>query len=68
MMQLKELNPEGEAFFIKKDLTLLKHVDEVCAEIKHKEMKINILFITCGFLSMSGRTGEAVPFPFSLLF
>lgn len=66
--ELKGLQPDGEVTFIKKDLTLLKSVDEVCEEIKAKEKKLNLLFMSQGTLSLKGRDGEPTPdfpFPFS---
>ncbi|KAK3172250.1 hypothetical protein OEA41_005570 [Lepraria neglecta] len=47
--------PEAKARFIQKDLTLLKNVDEVCEEIKAKETKLNLLFMTTGTMSLKGR-------------
>lgn len=44
--------------FIKKDLTLLKNVDEVCDEIKSKETKLNLLCMTQGIMSLKGRDGN----------
>ncbi|KAI1041334.1 hypothetical protein LB505_002484 [Fusarium chuoi] len=44
-LELKELNPEGEYVFIKKDMSLLKNVDEVCRDIKSKETSLNVLFL-----------------------
>ncbi|KAG5764406.1 hypothetical protein H9Q72_007494 [Fusarium xylarioides] len=43
--ELKELNSEGEYIFIKKDMSLLKNVDEVCQDIKSKEAVLNVLFL-----------------------
>ena len=51
------MQPDAEAAFIQKDLTLLKNVDEVCNEIKAKETKLNLLFMSQGILSMKGRDG-----------
>ncbi|MCJ1430596.1 hypothetical protein MMC29_008514 [Sticta canariensis] len=44
--ELKAIQPDGQLTFIKKDLTLIKNVDEVCDEIKAKEKKLNLLFMT----------------------
>ncbi|KLO85987.1 uncharacterized protein LW93_14610 [Fusarium fujikuroi] len=49
-IELKELNPEGEYVFIKKDMSLLKNVDEVCRDIKSKETVLNVLFLSQGTL------------------
>jgi hypothetical protein len=48
--ELKELNPEGEYVFIKKDMSLLKNVDEACRDIKSKETVLNVLFLSQGTL------------------
>ncbi|KAF4555229.1 Short chain dehydrogenase-like protein 14 [Elsinoe fawcettii] len=47
---------DAECYFIKADVTLLKNVDDVCDQIMQKEKKINILFLSAGFMSMRGRT------------
>ncbi|KAI1062441.1 hypothetical protein LB506_006110 [Fusarium annulatum] len=49
-IELKESNPEGEYVFIKKDMSLLKNVDEVCRDIKSKETVLNVLFLSQGTL------------------
>ena len=51
------MQPDAETAFIQKDLTLLENVDQVCNEIKAKETKLNILFMSQGTLSMKGRDG-----------
>lgn len=53
--ELKQRNPEGEAFFIQKDVTLFKNVDEVCAELTQREKKIHCLFLTAGYMTLKGR-------------
>lgn len=54
--KLKELNPEGEAFFIQKDVSLIRNVDELCVELKQRERKIHCLFLTAGYMTLRGRT------------
>jgi short-subunit dehydrogenase len=49
-------NPDGEYIFIQKSLDLLKNSVEVIDEIKSREKKINILFLSAGGPDMS-RTG-----------
>jgi NADP-dependent 3-hydroxy acid dehydrogenase YdfG len=56
--ELKSFQPEGELTFIKKDLTLLQSVDEICEELKAKEKKINVLFMSQGTMSLKGRDGD----------
>lgn len=53
--QMKESNPDGEYIFLKKDLSLLKNVDEVCKEITGKEKAINLLVMSQGGLIMGGE-------------
>lgn len=58
--ELKELNPGGEYIFMSAELSLMKNVDELCAEIKAKEQVINILFLSQGTLRFSGSS-SALP-------
>ena len=62
--ELKTIQPAAETTFIRKDLTLLKNVDEVCNEIKAKEKKLNLLFMSQGTMSLKGRDGKP-PHPVS---
>jgi short-subunit dehydrogenase len=50
--ELSEVNAEGSYVFIKKDMSLLKNVDEVCRDIKSKETVLNVLFLSQGTLKM----------------
>lgn len=59
--ELKSFQPDGELTFIKKDLTLLQSVDEVCEEIRAKEKKLNLLFMSQGTMSLKGRDGNWLP-------
>jgi NADP-dependent 3-hydroxy acid dehydrogenase YdfG len=51
------INPEAQTRFIKGDVSSLRNVDKICDEIKQSENKINLLFLTAGILTMSGRNG-----------
>ncbi|KAH0337340.1 hypothetical protein KCU81_g8145, partial [Aureobasidium melanogenum] len=53
--ELEDLNPGSKAIFINKDISVLKNVDDVCLELQHREKKINILFLSAGYMSLSGR-------------
>lgn len=53
--ELKTIQPDAETTFIRKDLTLLKNVDEVCDEIKAREANLNLLFMSQGTMSLKGR-------------
>jgi NAD(P)-dependent dehydrogenase (short-subunit alcohol dehydrogenase family) len=57
--ELKSINSSSQVSFIQKDISLLKNVDEACSEIKSKEKVVNILFMTCGYLTMKGRDETA---------
>jgi NADP-dependent 3-hydroxy acid dehydrogenase YdfG len=73
VQELQALNPRAELHFIQSDLSLIRNVDSVCAQIIEKESKINLLFITMGVLNMSGRDGKhedsnsRVPLPNSFM-
>ncbi|THY15476.1 hypothetical protein D6D02_03941 [Aureobasidium pullulans] len=54
--ELEDLNPGSKAVFIKKDISILKNVDEVCEELQRREKKINILFLSAGYMSLGGRS------------
>lgn len=54
-VECKELNPEGEFLFVRVDVSLIKNVDDVCADIKTKEEKVNLLVMSQG--TLVGRTG-----------
>lgn len=47
------LNPNATITFLQSDVSLLKNVDDVCATIREKEDKVNLLFMTCGFFTIN---------------
>ncbi|KAL1963463.1 hypothetical protein VTN77DRAFT_8364 [Rasamsonia byssochlamydoides] len=54
--ELRALNPEGKISFLRsEDVSLLRNVDAVCDEIKAKEEKVNLLFLSAGILTTRGR-------------
>ncbi|KAL4947819.1 hypothetical protein BDW69DRAFT_199349 [Aspergillus filifer] len=53
--RIKTLNPNAQPTFLKADISLLKGVDGVCEEIKKREKYLNLLFMTPGYLTLSGR-------------
>ena len=55
VQELKEINPEGEAIFLPKDISLLRNVDELCEDIKRRESKIHCLFLTAGYMTLKGQ-------------
>jgi short-subunit dehydrogenase len=56
--ECKILNADGEYNFIKADISLIRNVDSVCAQIKRKEKVINLLFLSCGQASFD-RSGTS---------
>ena len=60
--ELRSIASDGTYAFIKKDVSLLRNVDEVCEEIKSKESKVNLLFMSSGTMSLKGReeTSEGI--------
>jgi len=66
--ECQELNPESQINFIQSDVAQLRNVDKACDEIKAKEDKINLLFLSAGILTMKGRdeTPEGLDKKFSL--
>ncbi|KAH6877741.1 hypothetical protein BKA58DRAFT_81412 [Alternaria rosae] len=59
MDELNSINSSSQISFIQKDISLLKNVDQACNEIKGKEKQVNMLFMTCGYLTMKGRDETA---------
>ncbi|KAI8937714.1 hypothetical protein NX059_005415 [Plenodomus lindquistii] len=53
--EIRAINPSSRVTFLQNDISLLRNVDEVCAAISKKEEKVNLLFMTCGYLTMKGR-------------
>ena len=55
--ELNKLNPDGKIYFVKSDISLLRGVDTVCDEIKSKESRVNLLFLSAGMMTSKGRDG-----------
>ncbi|KAH7006900.1 hypothetical protein EDB80DRAFT_880424 [Ilyonectria destructans] len=53
--QLQALNSSATLTFIEADLTLLSNVERVHQLVSEKEKKVNLLFMSQGFLSLQGR-------------
>lgn len=52
--ELKEMNPDGEFYYVQADVSLLKNVDQACRSIRQRESKVNLLFLSSGTL-ISGK-------------
>ena len=66
--ELQQINPSSKLDFIKSDVSLLHNVDEACRQIKEKEQRVNLLFMTVGYITMQGRqeTSEGLDRKFAL--
>lgn len=55
--KLKQINddPQSKYYFYSHDLTLIKECDKLCSKIQQNESKINLLFLSAGFLTTQGR-------------
>jgi short-subunit dehydrogenase len=58
--ELQQLNPSATVFFIQADLTILRNADQVLKIVSEKEKKVNLLFLSQGFLSLKGRQGKYI--------
>lgn len=64
--ECKTLNPEGEYIFIPADVSLIRVVDEVCAQIKAKETQLNLLCLSQGVASFD-RIGMVLHQSFNIV-
>ncbi|KAJ6779506.1 hypothetical protein PWT90_11147 [Aphanocladium album] len=51
---MKSINPSAQATFLQADISLLRNVDAVCDVIATKEQRLNLLFMTPGYLTLKG--------------
>lgn len=58
--ELKSLNPNATFIFLEAQASLLKDVEKACEEIKSKENKLDLLFVSTGYLSLAGREGTCL--------
>lgn len=58
--EFKGINADSQVEFIKSDVALLRNVDQVCAQIKAKEEKVNLLCLSAGMMTLDGRSGKFV--------
>ncbi|GAB7349561.1 hypothetical protein MBLNU459_g0256t1 [Dothideomycetes sp. NU459] len=56
---MKSVNSSAQPVFCQTDISLLKNVDHVCAEIAAKEKMLNLLFMTPGYMTLKGRDETA---------
>ncbi|KAK7188560.1 hypothetical protein DPSP01_005523 [Paraphaeosphaeria sporulosa] len=67
LADLHTLNPNGTYTFIPSDVSLIKNVDAVCAQIAAKESHINILCLSQGTMSVGQETSEGMHLIASLI-
>ena len=61
--ELKRINGEGEYIFVKgEDLSLMRIVDQVCEVVKKNEKRLDLLWLSAGFLTLEGRKGMEILF------
>ncbi|KAJ8099563.1 hypothetical protein POJ06DRAFT_223331 [Lipomyces tetrasporus] len=60
--ELDRLNPQGTFVFIETEISLIKNADDVCDQIAAQERKLDLAFLSPGFLSGAGRqeTSEGI--------
>lgn len=55
---LAKINPQATINFIETEISLIKNVDKACDEIGSKEKKVDLLFMSPGGVTFSGRVGK----------
>ncbi|KAF7957399.1 hypothetical protein EAE96_002984 [Botrytis aclada] len=65
---LKLSNSSATLNFLKGEISLIKEVDRICDEIRRKEEKVDIVFLSAGYLSFDSRneSSEGIDIPQSL--
>lgn len=66
--ELSTSNSEAVLNFMETEVSLMKNVDKACDEIKSKETKVDILFVSCGYLTFGSRNDseEGIDIPQAL--
>ncbi|KAH6715305.1 hypothetical protein BKA61DRAFT_480100 [Leptodontidium sp. MPI-SDFR-AT-0119] len=66
--EIKTLNPEGTYDLIETEISLIRNVDKACDEIKSKEKKVDLVFVSPGYLAFGGRleSDEGIDIPHAL--
>ena len=55
LIELGTLNPQATYVFIETEVSLMRNVDMACEQIKSNEKKVDILFMSPGYLGFGGR-------------
>jgi NADP-dependent 3-hydroxy acid dehydrogenase YdfG len=59
LKELETSNPEGSFILYETEISLMKNVDKMCDEIKAKEKKVDILFLTPADLIFGKKKGKS---------
>ena len=57
LSELQALNPKGTFIFKETEISLIKNVDVLCDEIKAMEQRMDLVFLSPGYLTLEGRNG-----------
>ncbi|KAK9246503.1 hypothetical protein V1506DRAFT_165770 [Lipomyces tetrasporus] len=62
LRELESMNAKGAFIFMETEISLIRNVDTVCREIRQNEKKVDLIFLSSGFLSLQGRqeTSEGI--------
>lgn len=60
LAELRQSNPSASLEFIEQDVSLIRNVDAAVDQIKQNETKVDLLFVTVGFISFQGRIGKFI--------
>lgn len=60
LADLRQLNPSATIEFVEQDVSLVRNVDPAVNQIKQRETKVDLLFLSVGFVSVQGRIGTCL--------
>ncbi|KAK7419258.1 hypothetical protein QQX98_003410 [Neonectria punicea] len=55
LAELRQSNPSATLEFIRQDVSLVRNVDAAVSQIKKHETKVDLLYLSVGFVSFQGR-------------
>ena len=58
--ELKILNPQATLIFLESQISLMRNIDKICADIKSNEDRMDLIFLSAGGLSLAGRQGTLI--------
>lgn len=57
--ELRQINTSAQINFIERDVSLVRNVDLVVDEVQKTEDKLDLLFMSVGYMSFEGRKGTS---------